>query len=271
LGEACRVVIEGLSVGFDIPGGSHVTALDGMCLDLDPGSFTCVLGPTGCGKTTLLRTVAGLETPSSGSISFKCGSGRPRIGFVFQQHALFPWMTVIENAEFGLRAAGMSRSDRRARATDLLRLVGLDGFENAWPHQLSGGMQQRVSLVRSLATDPDLLLLDEPLSSLDLHTRFELEDLILDLWRFCGATVLFVTHSIEEAVYLADRVVVIGRRPGRVVFDVRLEDERPRNRLSRAFNDGMLELRTVVENLAMLPGPDDCITTTSAGMPPEYR
>lgn len=268
MAEACQVVLKGLSVGFDIPGGLRVEALRDIDLTLRPGSFTCILGPTGCGKTTLLRAIAGLEAPSAGTISHSCEAGSPRTGFVFQQHALFPWMTVLSNAEFGLKAAGIPRGERMRRARELLGLVGLKGFEHAWPYQLSGGMQQRVALVRSLAADPELLLLDEPLSSLDAGTRFELEDLVLDLWRICGTTMLFVTHSVEEAVYLADRVIVLGNRPGRIVFETLLETERPRDRLSRSFDEKMLQIRRVIENLVIRGEPGDGTPGSTAGCDP---
>ncbi len=250
--------LEGLSAAFDLPDGRRVEALRRIDLDLPTGSFTCILGPTGCGKTTLLRVVAGLQEASEGAVRI-AGSrtGRPVIGFVFQQHALFPWMSVLSNAEFGLRAAGIGRVERRRRAVELLGAVGLAGFEHAWPHQLSGGMQQRASLVRSIAIDPEVLLLDEPFGALDTRTRFELEDVVLDIWRRFETTMLFVTHSIEEAVYLADRVVVLGHRPGMVVYDRDVTIERPRDRLSQAFVETMLDLRRVFEGLVKEEAPEE--------------
>ncbi len=257
MGKALPVEIEGLTVTYRLPGGRMLDVLDGLDLSIEAGSLTCILGPTGCGKTTLLRAVAGLETPSSGRVSTAPDLSPSDIGFVFQQHGLFPWMNVHSNIGFGPRAAGLSRAEYEPRIESLVRLVGLEGFEQAWPYQLSGGMQQRASLARSLAAGPGLLLMDEPLGSLDEGTRFVLEDVILDLWKLYGTTVLFVTHDIEEAVYMADRIIVLGRGTGVPEMDEKVLAGRPRDRLDKPFTDLMLEVRRVVESLIVhAPGAE---------------
>jgi NitT/TauT family transport system ATP-binding protein len=194
-----------------------VQALADVSLSVAPGEFVTLLGPSGCGKSTLLRLLAGLETPSGGQVPAPGDGG---VGFVFQSPTLLPWATVRDNVDLPLRLAGRARDltppQRRARAEALLQRVGLAGFERAWPDELSGGMQMRVSLARALATDPSLLLLDEPFAALDELTRQQMGEDLLALWRQQGCTVLFVTHNVFEAVYLSQRVIVMSARPGRV-------------------------------------------------------
>ncbi len=245
------VSMRGVTKRFLSEKGRTVHALDMIDLEAGRGEFLCVLGPTGCGKSTLLRLIAGLETPDAGTIFVDGehpvpGSGT---GFAFQQPALFPWLTVRGNVEFGLRRCTRRRKARREIVEGLLTAVGLQGFADAFPHELSGGMQQRAALVRSLAPSPGLMLLDEPLSSLDTSTRDDLQDLILDLCRGRGITTVFVTHNIEEAVYLGDRLVVLGHRPGRIVSDFRIDIPHPRDRLSVSFVSCLLRVRTVFEGL----------------------
>jgi NitT/TauT family transport system ATP-binding protein len=198
---------------------------------VERGEFIAVVGPSGCGKTTFLRMVAGLETPTSGSITIDgkplSGPGSNR-GFVFQNDSLLPWRTVLSNALIGPEVAGKVGANEKKRTLDLLKLVGLGGFENYYPRQLSGGMRQRVNLARALAIDPDVLLMDEPFAALDAQTREIMQTELLRIWEQGRKTVLFVTHQIDEAVFLSDRVLVFARRPGRLQESVTIDLPRPR-------------------------------------------
>jgi NitT/TauT family transport system ATP-binding protein len=205
--------------------GTDVPAVDEVSFEVRAREFVAIVGPSGCGKTTCLRMAAGLEFPTSGSVTV---GGKPVTGpgpdrsVVFQQFALFPWKTAIGNIEFGLRATSVALADRRSRVARYIELMGLQGYESAFPHQLSGGMQQRVAIARSYVLDPDVLLMDEPFGSLDAQTRVVMQEELIKLSRVSPRTVLFITHAVEEAVYLADRVVVMTRRPGRIgeIIDV---------------------------------------------------
>ncbi|MGP3948802.1 ABC transporter ATP-binding protein [Streptomyces sp. 7N604] len=200
-------------------GDGDFTALDGIDLRIEAGEFVVVVGPSGCGKSTLLDLLGGLARPTAGRILLDgepvTGPGLNR-GIVFQQYALLPWRTALGNVEFGLEATGAPRRERAARARAYLDLVGLSGFESRHPHELSGGMRQRVAIARSLAYDPDVLLMDEPFAALDAQTRESLQDELQRIWQRTGKTVVFITHSIEEAVYLGQRVAVMTSRPGRI-------------------------------------------------------
>jgi NitT/TauT family transport system ATP-binding protein len=198
---------------------TRFTALDGIDLEIAAGEFVVLVGPSGCGKSTLLDLLGGLTQPTGGRILLDgtpvTGPGLDR-GIVFQQYALLPWRTAQGNVEFGLEATGVPRRQRGARAREFLDLVGLSGFEERHPHELSGGMRQRVAIARSLAYDPDVLLMDEPFAALDAQTRESLQDELLRIWQRTGKTVVFITHSIDEAVYLGQRVAVMTSRPGRI-------------------------------------------------------
>jgi NitT/TauT family transport system ATP-binding protein len=202
--------------------GTFFTALNGINVDIRSGEFLVLVGPSGCGKSTLLDLLAGLEVPTTGEILFDglpvTGPGLDR-AIVFQQYALFPWRTARGNVEFGLEAqkkGRLKKSERKAKAREYLSLVGLDGFEDQYPHELSGGMKQRVAIARSLAYEPDVLLMDEPFAALDAQTRESLQEELIRIWKHTGTTVVFITHSIDEAVYLGQRVAVMTSQPGRI-------------------------------------------------------
>ena len=217
------VVVDGVSKVYG-PAGSHTFALDRLSLDVREGEFCCLVGASGCGKTTLLNLIAGIDTPQAGSISL---DGRPAL--LFQDAALFPWLTARQNVELALRLSGVGRGERRGRAEDLLRRVHLDGFEDKRPHELSGGMRQRVALARALAQDARILLLDEPFGALDAITRDLMHDELERLWQQSGLTAIFVTHNVREAVRLGDRVLVLSSRPARVVEEYEVTLARPRH------------------------------------------
>ena len=216
----------------------EIVALREFNLDVGDGEFVCLLGPSGCGKTTVLRIVAGLETKSGGSVTVSGveveGAGSNR-GVVFQEFALFPWRTVRRNIEFGLEVKKVTPHEREAVSSRFIDLVNLEGFENVHPHQLSGGMKQRVGIARALANDPAVLLMDEPFGALDAQTRNLMQKELLRIWSATKKTILFVTHSVDEAVFLADRIVVMTARPGKVKRIIPVALPRPRERTSSEF------------------------------------
>lgn len=221
-----KLSVENLTKRFN-----DLEVLRSISTDIKRGEFVSIVGPSGCGKTTFLRIVGGLENANSGSIKLDdrliTGPGPDR-GFVFQQDNLLPWRTILANTEIGPEIGGYRSAEQRKKTLDLLKLVGLSGFENYYPRQLSGGMRQRVNLARALAVDPDLLLMDEPFSALDAQTREIMQTELLRIWDEGRKTVLFVTHQIDEAVYLSDRVFVFARRPGRINEIVEINLPRPR-------------------------------------------
>jgi NitT/TauT family transport system ATP-binding protein len=220
------------------------TALGEVSADIGVGEFVSIVGPSGCGKTTLLRIMAGLESPTSGAITIRqTGAGRPANSVVFQEASIFPWMTTRRNAEYGLAMRGVPAAERRATVQRLLETVGLAQFAEAYPKALSGGMKQRVSLVRAFANDPEILLMDEPFGAVDEQTRIVLQEELLRIWDDTGKTVVFVTHSIQEALTLSDRVIVMGANPGRIQANITVPFERPRDvyRLKAEPHFGELE------------------------------
>ena len=228
-----KIRIEGLGKDFAVRDGESFTALDDISLDVADGEFLVVVGPSGCGKSTLLDLLSGLARPDTGRILIDGheidGPGLDR-GIVFQQYALLPWRTARRNVEFGLEAKPrldrLGKKARAERAREILALVDLTGFEDRYPHELSGGMRQRVAIARALAFDPDVLLMDEPFAALDAQTRESLQEVLLRIWKQTGKTIVFITHGIDEAVYLGQRVAVMTSRPGRIkeVVDVRLAE-----------------------------------------------
>jgi len=227
----------------------NVVALQDINLSIPRGQFVCLLGPSGCGKSTLLNAMAGFSLPSAGSIT---ADGKlvttpgPDRGMVFQEYALFPWMTVENNIAFGLEIKGMGAPDIETRVNELLKKLGLFDFRNRFPKDLSGGMRQRVAIARVLALDSPILLMDEPFGALDALTRRNLQDELLRIWAELGKTVIFVTHSIEEAIYLADRIVVMTYRPGTVKRDLLVDLPRLRDPASSEFNALKRELGALV-------------------------
>ncbi len=223
-GLSCR------GVGKTYPSRSGpVAALQNVSFDVAAGEFVCIVGPSGCGKSTLLKILAGLVAPSSGQLSFGSGVGRPANALVFQEHGLFPWMSVLDNVAFGLEMQGIATTERRARALDFLGQYGLAAFAGNLPHELSVGMRQRAAIARAFLCDPEVLLMDEPFSALDAQSKLVLEEELLRIWRDHRKTVVYVTHDIEEAVLLGDRVLVMTGHPGRIREDIRIPLGRPRD------------------------------------------
>ncbi|MBC6905117.1 ABC transporter ATP-binding protein [Saccharophagus sp. K07] len=213
-------------------GADRFEAVQNVQFNIRSGEFICILGPSGCGKSTLLGALAGHLQPSGGQLLVDgkpVGGPGPDRGMVFQQHTLFPWRNVIDNVAFGLKMRGVNRSQRLQQAHEILQLVGLQGFERRWPSQLSGGMQQRVEIARVLINHPSLLLMDEPFGALDAQCRMEMQQLLLEIWGRIRTTVVFVTHDIDEAIFLADRILVMSPRPGRIIEDLRVDFARPRD------------------------------------------
>ena len=225
-----RVIVDGVSKTYVDRARRPVRALDGIDLTVEAEEFVAVLGPSGCGKSTLLNLIAGLLTPTAGAIWLdgELSPGRAATAMVFQEFALFPWRTVQANVELGLEELGVPRAERARRGRPFVELTGLAGFESRYPHQLSGGMRQRVGIARALAVEPAVLLMDEPFSALDAQTRQLLQEQLLEIWERTRQTIVYVTHNIQEAVYMADRVVVLSRRPGRVLAEVKIDLARPR-------------------------------------------
>ena len=225
-----RVVVERVSKVYADRAGHTLRALDGIDLVVDAEEFVAVLGPSGCGKSTLLNLMAGLLAPTEGALWLDgdLPAGRATTAMVFQEFALFPWRTVQANVEFGLEEMGVAAAERARRARHHLDMTGLAGFEMKYPHELSGGMRQRVGIARALAVGPAVLLMDEPFSALDAQTRQLMQEELLAIWERTRKTIVYVTHNIHEAVYMADRVVVLSRRPGRVLAEVKVELPRPR-------------------------------------------
>ena len=225
------IELHDISRSFDIA-DSRLSVLDGLELRVAEGEIVAIVGPNGCGKSTLLRVISGLLPPDQGSVlafDSTVAGPEPRIGLVFQEPRLLPWRDVLANVAFPLELAGVDREEREHRALEVLRLTGLESFASAFPDQLSGGMAQRAALARALAPEPDILLLDEPFSALDAMTRERLDAELLALWGQIGSTIVLVTHSISEAVFLSDRVLVMSPRPGRILAGVPVDAPRPRS------------------------------------------
>jgi NitT/TauT family transport system ATP-binding protein len=226
------IALHGVDIHFG-EGKTAVQALSGIDLRIEPGEFVSILGPSGCGKSTIIGALAGFTAITSGELrvdSERVTAPGPERGVVFQQHTLFPWKTVAKNVEFGLKMRGVGRAERAEKAREILSSMGLAEFLSHYPHQLSGGMQQRVNLARVLVNRPRVILMDEPFCSLDAKTRLQMQELLLSLWHEFHMTVVFVTHEVDEALFLSDRVVVLTQRPARIKSELSIELPRPRTR-----------------------------------------
>jgi NitT/TauT family transport system ATP-binding protein len=234
-----RVNIRGVSRKFVKDEISQTLALDNVSLDIEDKEFVCFIGPSGCGKTTLLRIVSGLDLPDAGEVfvdNERILSPGPKRGMVFQEYSLFPWKSVIDNIIFGPQMRGTRKKDAIEEAQKYLELVGLEQFRDSYPHELSGGMKQRVAIARALANEPEVLLMDEPFGALDAQTRNTLQHELLSIWQKKNITILFVTHSVDEAVFLADRIVIMTARPGKIKEIIKVDIPRLRDRTSLEVN-----------------------------------
>ena len=233
-------MLSGVTKNYCIDNGSEpLTVFDGIDMNVARGQFFSIVGPSGCGKTTLLKIIAGLDVASGGSVILEgenINKRDPRVGLVFQEFALFPWRTALGNIEMGLELQGVPKDQRHVRAMQFISAFGLQGFENHYPHELCGGMKQRVAIARTLITNPEVVLMDEPFGALDSQTRNAMQEFFLDVWKQRKDTVLFVTHNVDEAVFLSDRIAVLTPRPSRIlqIFDIDLP--RPRDRTSPQAN-----------------------------------
>lgn len=233
----------------DSHGSVHV--LERLQYSIENGRFVTIVGPSGCGKTTLLRIIAGLEHPSGGNVLLEGKElllGSEESGFVFQEYALFPWRTTLQNIEFGLEIRGVDREKRNSKAMEYIQSFNLSGFENRYPKELSGGMKQRVAIARTLIMNPRVILMDEPFGALDSQTRNDLQVFLLDIWERFGVTILFVTHNVDEAVFLSDEILVLSRRPASIVRVFQVDVPRPRDRTSRECNQIRKAVLKLLEN-----------------------
>jgi NitT/TauT family transport system ATP-binding protein len=243
--------VQALSKGYRQAGGETTLAIGDVSCSVEAGEFVSFVGPSGCGKTTLLMSIAGLLAPSGGRVVVngkEVAGPPPNLVLLFQEYnkSLFAWRSVLGNVRFGLEARGARSADAAKKACSLIELVGLSGFENHYPWELSGGMQQRVAIARALAHEPEVLLMDEPFGSLDALTRLDLEDALLRLWAELKTTIVFITHDIEESIYLSDRIWVLSRRPSRIIDEIRVTLPRPRNQLSTRADAHFMEMRNAI-------------------------
>ncbi len=252
------ITIAGVNRVYTDSEGTRVEALRDVSLDIRAGEFISIIGPSGCGKTTLLRLIAGLDKPQSGALSIdstKITDVDPERGYVFQQGGLFPWLTVENNIAYGLKARKVF-DKKKSNVGKYISMVGLDGFEKSYPHQISGGMAQRVAIARALINEPKALLLDEPMGALDSFTRSDLQDKLLELWKENGTTMILVTHDIDEAIYLSDRIVIMTPRPGKISKIIDVDLPRPRQRGSGDFLSMRRDILELFELAQAQPQPE---------------
>lgn len=248
------VDISGLGRTFTKEGdeSATVTALENIDLHIEDKEFVCLVGPSGCGKTTLLRIIAGLDFPTSGTLSLDdrpIEGPDPERGMVFQEYSLFPWMNISDNIGFGLTMKGIGKEEKKRIVEEYLDLVNLETFGKSYPHELSGGMRQRVAIARALANDPEVLLMDEPFGALDAQTRNMMQRELLEIWEKTKKTIIFVTHSVDEAVFLADRIVVLSPRPGRIKDIIKVDLPRIRERTDPEFADLRRHVLSLMEEV----------------------
>ncbi len=245
--------VQSLRKSFRTNDGGALEAVAEVSFEIPENDFVCIVGPSGCGKSTLLRMIAGLETISTGEIDYRgeiVSRPRKEIGMVFQEYSLLPWRNVIDNVALGPEFSGVPLNVRKEKAMEYLRLVGMEAFSQSFPHELSGGMRQRVAIVRALANDPDVLLMDEPFGALDAHTRILLQKELLRIWEHHRKTILFVTHGVDEAIYLADRIMVMSARPGKILEIIDVDMARPRHRGDPAYGQLADQILAILEQEA---------------------
>ena len=244
------ITINQLSKTYHTEQGKEIKAIENFNLDIYINNFICIVGPSGCGKSTLLRIIAGLDSASSGLVSFQDQAiSKPsrEIGMVFQEYSLLPWRTVIDNVALGLEFAKQSRQMRLEVAVSFLKMVGLEDYAKAYPYELSGGMQQRVAIARALANNPQVLLMDEPFGALDAHTRILMQKELLSIWEKNMKTIIFVTHSVDEAIYLADTIIVMSSHPGGVKEAINVDMPRPRDRANPIYGQLASQILLMLE------------------------
>ncbi len=242
--------VESMRKTFHTKNGGTINAVAEISFDVPENDFVCIVGPSGCGKSTLLRMVAGLETVTSGQITYRgenVTKPRKEIGMVFQEYSLLPWRNVLDNVSLGPEFSGKSKREKEKLAMEYLRLVRMESFSHAFPHELSGGMRQRVAIIRALANDPDVLLMDEPFGALDAHTRILMQKELLRIWENHRKTILFVTHGVDEAIYLADRIMVMSARPGKIIEIIDVGIKRPRHRADPLYGQLAEQILSVLE------------------------
>lgn len=248
-----RLALKGVGKEFDQEGGEKVRVLEGISLEVEDDQIVAILGPSGCGKTTLLRIIAGLDAATRGKVlldGLPVERPSPRVGMIFQEHALLPWCSIIDNVCIGLEMRGVAREDAKEKGMHYLRMVGLEKVPEQRPHELSGGMRQRASVARALTMEPALLLMDEPFSALDPLTRKQIQEDILSIQEKARKSIVMVTHSVDEALFLSDEIVVLSARPGRICRIMNIDLKRPREREGAGFLESKREILSLLESLA---------------------
>ncbi|MBD3157314.1 MAG: ATP-binding cassette domain-containing protein [Candidatus Lokiarchaeota archaeon] len=252
-----KLAVQNIKKSYSNDGLEKTKVLDGISFAMEEGEFTAIVGPSGCGKTTLLKIIAGLLESDEGQVRIddhSVGLGHSRVGYIFQQESLFPWLNVEQNIRFGLDIMGYSSQEIATRTDEMLDLVGLEGLEKNYPHEISGGQARRVEMARSLITRPDILVSDEAFSNLDAQTRNYLQDEFLRIWENTGSSILFVTHNVDEAVYTSDRILVLSNIPSKIIAEFEIDIPRPRDRTSKEcieYRAEVLEILKVEQQKAM--------------------